>query len=189
MPTVNCAVIGCFNNTKKLREWKAELCETHNVFQGQCQCNRPYNLYCFPSILRNNDERKRWIHALKRINPTNSVWQPKKGDRVCSIHFVGGTPSREFPYPTLLLGYDTLVSKKPRRKLIYQQLNFYGFEKGREKESFSSLFLRRQKVLGTSLKTPVKIKAFLREVQSLFKTHINILIQPRSQGLLPLSIL
>ena len=63
MPSENCAAVGFFNNTKKLRAWKNEICATQNISHEQ--------LTCGPSVLRNNDQRN------KGINPNNSAWQPK----------------------------------------------------------------------------------------------------------------
>ncbi|XP_057290859.1 uncharacterized protein LOC130613547 [Hydractinia symbiolongicarpus] len=122
MPSVNCAVIGCFNSTKKLRKWKKERCEIHEVNHEECSCQRPFSLYCFPSVLRNYEQRQRWIKAMRRINPDKSDWVPKQSDRVCSVHFVDGTPSQKYPDPTLELGYDTPVTKKPRRELFRHSL-------------------------------------------------------------------
>ena len=58
MPKVICAVIGCTNNTYRLNKWKNEVCEGHNKKKEECQCNRPFELYCFPSTLRNNEQGK-----------------------------------------------------------------------------------------------------------------------------------
>ena len=117
MPNVNCSVVGCKNNTKRIKKWKDEFCKTHNATNRDCSCERPFNLYCFPSILKNGDQRRRWIKALRRVNANKSIWEPKDSDRVCSIHFVDDTPTLTNPDPTLHLGYVTNLGKKPRREL------------------------------------------------------------------------
>ena len=52
---------------------------TKDKVEKKCGCWRtdpPYKLYCFPSLLRNNDKRKRWIAALRRVNKDKSAWKP-----------------------------------------------------------------------------------------------------------------
>ena len=68
-----------------------------------------YKLYCFPSSLRNGDERKRWTASLRRIKKVKSLSKPRKSDRVYSKHFVDGEPSIANPDPTLQMGYDLVV--------------------------------------------------------------------------------
>ena len=116
MPSVNCAVVGCSNSQYQLRKWKKELCSEHNVTHDKCPCERPFKLFCFPSILRNNEPRMLWIRAMKRENEDRTEWLPKDSDRVCSKHFVDGYPTPAHPLPTIELGYDSNI-KKPRRKL------------------------------------------------------------------------
>ena len=116
MPSVNCAVVGCSNSQYHIRKWKKELCSEHHITHDQCSCERPFKLYCFPSVLRNNDQRKLWITALKRENEDKSMWAPKYTDRVCSKHFVDGYPTPAHPLPTLYCGYNSAITKS-RRKL------------------------------------------------------------------------
>jgi hypothetical protein len=47
--------------------------------------------YRFPE--RNQDQKKKWITAVKRINPDGSPWFPNKSSRICSDHFLGGKKS------------------------------------------------------------------------------------------------
>ena len=105
----NCAVSGCHNSTARIYKWRTESCMIHKgQSRKECDCwmELPYKLYCFPSVLRNGDARKRWIAALKRINKDKSAWQPCSSDRVCSERFVDGAPITANPDPTLELGYD-----------------------------------------------------------------------------------
>lgn len=66
------------------------------------------SLHTFPTVKKNLDGRRRWIHALSRAtslqNP--SFLEPKKDHRVCSSHFVGGGPTDEHPDPEVNLGHN-----------------------------------------------------------------------------------
>ena len=117
MPKVNCAVIGCSNSTYVLNKWKNETCDIHSLKKSDCSCERPFLLYCFPSILKNNEQRKSWIRSMKREGENKTVWQPKDSDRVCSVHFVDGAPTAKNPLPTLNMGYE-IVKKKSRREIL-----------------------------------------------------------------------
>nr|XP_047146284.1 uncharacterized protein LOC124819119 [Hydra vulgaris] len=81
-----------------------------------CGCNRPFNLYCFPSSLRNSREREKWKILLKREGKNRKKWNPCDSDRVCSIHFVDGIPTIANPHPTLHMGYNC-TDIKTRRSL------------------------------------------------------------------------
>jgi len=137
MPKVNCAVVGCANNTYHLNKWKNETCDKHNARKGECQCDRPFQLYCFPSILRNNEHRQRWINAMKRENINKTLWMPKDSDRVCSLHFLDGVPTNANPDPTLYLGYDA-TCKKPRRKLFREPLSSKRLKRSTSASNISS---------------------------------------------------
>ncbi|XP_074097941.1 uncharacterized protein LOC141526753 isoform X3 [Cotesia typhae] len=47
-------------------------------------------------------KRKKWIIAVKRKNPDGSPWYPKRNDRICSDHFVGGKKSEEELSPSYI---------------------------------------------------------------------------------------
>ena len=97
----NCAVIGCSNSHYKLFKWKKQECNVHEgLKKEQCGCNRPFNLYCFPSSLRNSSKREKWKILLKREGKNKKEWNPCDSDRVCSMHFVDGTPTIANPDPT-----------------------------------------------------------------------------------------
>ena len=99
-------------------KWKQTVCDVHEgLKRGQCDCEAPFRLYCFPSKLRNGQSREQWITCMKRQGEKNSLWSPTNSDRVCSTHFVDATPTPENPNPTLNMGYD-LPPKKLRRPLF-----------------------------------------------------------------------
>ena len=47
--------------------------------------------YRFPE--RNQDQKQKWVSAVKRINPDGSSWCPNISSRICSAHFLGGKKS------------------------------------------------------------------------------------------------
>ena len=65
----------------KLKKWKQEICYERNDFDSCCKredcihCIPLFKLYCFPSILRNAELRKKWIRALKRQNKGKTEWK------------------------------------------------------------------------------------------------------------------
>lgn len=122
MGPANCAVVGCFNSSRKIDKWKKETCNEHGTLQKDCGCNPPFRLFMFPSTLRNGDKRKIWIQKLKRQTAKKTLWKPLESDRVCSEHFVDGIPTCENPHPTLKLGYDTAKPNLKRRELFRQPL-------------------------------------------------------------------
>ena len=115
MVPANCAVVGCFNNSKKLKKFHESSCEIHTgLIKRNCGCEPPFRLYMFPS-------REKWIQLLKRVTADNKEWKPCSNDRVCNEHFVDGIPTVENPNPTLKLGYE-LKQTKPRRTLFREPL-------------------------------------------------------------------
>ena len=117
MPNVNCAVVGCSNSKARLRKWQKELCVIHNVNHELCPCDRPFKLHCFPSKLRNGEQRQLWINAIRRQNLNGTAWSPTDTHRVCSMHFVDGAPSTDHPIPTEMLGYEKPPPAKKRRTI------------------------------------------------------------------------
>ena len=115
MPTVTCAVVGCTNNSTKLRKWRKQWCLTHSDItgKGKCTCAEPFTLFPFP---KDGSIREKWVQAVNRLDPvTNKRWTPDpKYSRVCSTHFSESKPSVESPIPTLNLGYS--VSQKSLQK-------------------------------------------------------------------------
>ena len=117
MPNVSCAVLGCSNSTYRLKKWRKERCyergntDVVHKFYG---CKEPFHLFCFPSIITFNEERKLRIDAMKRVMEKSKKWLPTESDRVCSLHFADGQPILANPIPSLNLGYD-VKAIKPRR--------------------------------------------------------------------------
>ena len=97
-----------------------------NVVKGQCpNCERPvfiiYTLYCFAAEMSQGKERDEWNQALKRENPNRTKWTTKSCNRICSIHFVHGIPTKANTLPTMHIGYDT-KRQKTRRPLFKHTL-------------------------------------------------------------------
>ena len=75
-------------------------------------------LYCFPSILRNEELRNKWIRALKRQNKDKTQWKPSESDRVCSIHFLGNAYEAN-SVQTVTLEYEVEKKKESSPTYIY----------------------------------------------------------------------
>jgi hypothetical protein len=55
----------------------------------------------------------------EKIQNTGKLWNPTYNDRVCSIHFINGKPTKENSDPCLHIGHDsTTLHKKPRPHVI-----------------------------------------------------------------------
>ena len=106
----------CSNSTYRLKKRKKEICSEHHGFHECCGCPRPFHLFCFPSKLQNNDQRQRWIQAMKRDDIKGNPWKPGESDRVCSKHFEDGQPTLTNPLPNMGLGYEKKMMT-PRRKV------------------------------------------------------------------------
>ncbi|XP_063045607.1 uncharacterized protein LOC134439634 isoform X2 [Engraulis encrasicolus] len=103
----SCAVIGCHNNTKKLKVWKKSVCETHSPqLKEDCPCCKPYGLHRFPGRAVDDGIRKIWIKNIHRKD-----FAPNKYSTVCGVHFPDGRPTKKHPYPVLNMGYE--YSKTP----------------------------------------------------------------------------
>ena len=55
--------------------------------------------------------RDKWIQALKLENPNRTKLTPESSDKICSLHFVDGIPTKGNPLPTMHIGYDTKRKK------------------------------------------------------------------------------
>ncbi|XP_062402419.1 uncharacterized protein LOC134093057 isoform X2 [Sardina pilchardus] len=100
-----CAVVGCTNNTRKLKDFMHGTCFQHKQTRLIC-CPAPYSLHAMP---KNETKTREWLAALKLKNPPKRVY-------VCSYHFIDHKPTELHPNPELFLGYKRPV--KNRRKLI-----------------------------------------------------------------------
>ena len=115
------SVIGCSNGDYGLAKWKNSICCVHEGFNhgtGDCDCSPPFELFNFPTTLKNPDGRKKWIQILNRNGKKpGEKWEPAKGSRVCSIHFIDGAITKDHPFPTEKLGYG---SKRKVSNIINQ---------------------------------------------------------------------
>ncbi|CAH0766345.1 unnamed protein product [Diatraea saccharalis] len=73
-----CCVVGCKNNGK----------------------NSDKNFYRFPRVSWKQEQRMKWIIAVKRKNADGSPWYPKPHDMICSAHFIGGKKADEQDSPS-----------------------------------------------------------------------------------------
>jgi hypothetical protein len=116
---VICAIKDCGNATYKLKKWALDICAIHgiNFGIGQCVCDPPFQLFPFPTELKDPEGRKRWAKLVGRKDEaTGKNWQPKSHSRVCSVHFVDGCPTGEHPDPSISLGHSAIVPT-PRRTM------------------------------------------------------------------------
>ena len=137
MGPANCAVVGCYNSTGRLKKWKESICEVHEQQKQLCGCHQepPFRLFLFPSIKRYGHKRDEWIRVLKRQTADKKPWTPCGSDRVCSDHFVDGEPTVQYPNPTLKLGYEQ-TPMQPRRQLFRKA--YVTRAKKNESETFTS---------------------------------------------------
>ena len=92
-----------------------------NVVQGQCpNCERPYSLTVL-KLRRQREKREMNEFRLsnEKIRITNGL--QKNSDRISSLYFVDGIPTKANPFPTMHMGYVT-KRRKTRRPLFKQTL-------------------------------------------------------------------
>ena len=96
MGQTNCAVVNCFNNSKKLKYFEDTPCEIHIGFlKNYGGCEPACRLYMFPSIKRNLEKREAQMKLSKRVTADNKEWKSCGNDRACSVDFVDVTPTVE----------------------------------------------------------------------------------------------
>ena len=116
----NCAVVGCRNNSYQLSLWKKEVCEIHiNLVNGECACEPPFHLFCFPSINHYRKQRELWANKMRRIEKDGSKWLPKPSDRVCSDHFIDQIPT-EVTTPRRALFRQSCSGRKRQKVFAVQ---------------------------------------------------------------------
>ena len=105
----HCVVFGCSNGSYRLSKWKSSSCEKHiGILHQSCGCEPPFQLFPFPTALKENEKRQKWILMVNREGKTkHSKFEPTLNSRVCSDHFKGGKPTPKQPIPTEKLGYDS----------------------------------------------------------------------------------
>uniref|UniRef100_A0A669BKE1 DDE Tnp4 domain-containing protein n=1 Tax=Oreochromis niloticus TaxID=8128 RepID=A0A669BKE1_ORENI len=107
-----CAVVGCHNNSRKLKNVLETFCLEHQQLRKACPCPPPYALHSMP---RKEDRKLAWLAALRLKHPPKRVY-------VYSFHFIDKKPTELHPDPELYLGYDRPPPKK-RRKLTRTTLS------------------------------------------------------------------
>ncbi|KAK6170254.1 hypothetical protein SNE40_018690 [Patella caerulea] len=116
----NCVVIGCSNSYYTLQRWLKSDCKKHSGKRHEvCGCGEPFQLLPFPNKKKHPELRLTWLKYIKRQDEHNKVWQPKPYSRVCSKHFIDGTPTPENPNPVLQMGHDFQNTKLNSRKKLY----------------------------------------------------------------------
>ncbi len=73
----SCCVVGCGNN--------------YNIH------GKEIKFFKFPS--RDQEQRQKWISAVKRVDVDGKPWAPKEYTRICSAHFYSGNWSRTRGHP------------------------------------------------------------------------------------------
>ena len=63
-------------------------------------------------------ERDAWIQALKRENQNRTNWTPKSSDKICSLHFVDGIPTKANPLPTMKILKNIKIFIKSNQFLV-----------------------------------------------------------------------
>ena len=105
MPKVNCAVVGCSGSIYGINKCKKEPCleqgDKNVVKRQRPNCERIYSVYCFPAEMTKGKERNALIQALKRENTNRTKWTPKGSDKISSLHFVDGIPTKANSLPTM----------------------------------------------------------------------------------------
>ena len=98
----HCAIIGCSNGDYSLAKWRTSICSVHsecNHGTGCCDCSPPFELFNFPTELKNPEGRRKWIQILNRDGDKPSEkWKPGKSSRVCSSHFIDNAPTKDHPF-------------------------------------------------------------------------------------------
>ena len=67
---------------------------------------------------------KREMHGFRRLSSEKIETEqcgPKNSDRICSLHFVDGIPTKANPLPTIHVGYNT-KREKARHSLLKHPL-------------------------------------------------------------------
>ncbi|XP_077546035.1 uncharacterized protein LOC144158770 [Haemaphysalis longicornis] len=78
-----CCVVGCHNHSKNTQE-------------------PPVKFYRFPSKVFDEERRRAWIRAVRRVNPDGTPWEPKKWTTICSHHFVDNCKNDSAEHPSYI---------------------------------------------------------------------------------------
>ncbi len=72
----------------KARKSNGVYCCVVNCHRNNVKDKESVSFFRFPK--RNEEQRKKWIQAVRRKNQDGSDWEPNSNSRICSEHFVGG---------------------------------------------------------------------------------------------------
>lgn len=104
-----CCVYNCSNSGPKLAEWLKIQCSIHQCPHDlfKCDCVPPFLLFPFPTEKADPNARNIWTKQVNRQDQLDrsKIWKPNADSRICSVHFVDGTPTQSNPYPSLKLGH------------------------------------------------------------------------------------
>ncbi|XP_062576281.1 uncharacterized protein LOC134238184 [Saccostrea cucullata] len=112
-----CCVKDCNSSGYHWKKWREQFCEMHfcNFGTSRCICTPPFQLFPFPTELRDPHARSVWRKNINRTSTDGkNIWSPNDNSRVCSKHFVDGAPSLLHPYPTINLGHMSSIVSKGR---------------------------------------------------------------------------
>jgi hypothetical protein len=94
----------------------------------------------FPTRRGNPDGRDKWKVLVNRADPKSQnrgkLLSPSKNQRVCSVHFADGGPTKENPLPTKWLGYQGF-----EQKVLSAAMNFCVLPCNKSKRKEKRLFL------------------------------------------------
>ena len=152
-----CCVYGCHNNAYKIKKWKTDLCNTHNIKHEACDCRSPYIMLTFPT--KNLDMRNEWIRRVNRKN-----WEPNYDTRICSEHFINVDFTKkktlpEHPFPTLKMGYK-LIGERSKQK---------------RKAPATRSFVPQKKVKKEKVKKAEKSQTKIRERTSRYEVECSVM--------------
>lgn len=98
-----CAVVGCKNSRKHLKEWLDRECFDHRpATKRECSCPPLFSFFRKPDT---DSESQAWLRALNLKYPPRTFF-------VCSHHFVDKKPTKNNPFPELWLGCTDFTQPK-----------------------------------------------------------------------------
>ncbi|CAI6371735.1 unnamed protein product [Macrosiphum euphorbiae] len=95
----------------KIRGKSHQMCCVVNCTYTQSK-TESIKLFRFPSKPHDIEQRRKWIHAIKRKNADNKQWEPTPYSRICSAHFIGGQYSKHPQSPAYSPTLFPVIYKK-----------------------------------------------------------------------------
>ncbi|XP_064462102.1 uncharacterized protein LOC135372417 [Ornithodoros turicata] len=90
-----CCVVGCHNNRADARGKQPAI-----------------KFYSFPNKWYEQERRRRWITAVRRVNEDGTDWEPSPTSVICSSHFVGNEKAVDEAHPAYVPTVFPEVYKK-----------------------------------------------------------------------------